>query len=335
MKCLLFDHHLLARSAQSIKIVSPVFIVLAGCLTGCLAADCTNAPPAGSLRADRLSNGRVELRLQGRPGQYFSLEASDDLVDWVELGRNTLATNEFVFVDDSAPGRAQRFYRWRSLANPCFTCTQVIGYSQVGAQNGWYVRDGVFESIVGTDRWQLLWNGGAGVDLWQDPNYAGWNNALVSPCASNSTAPDRVLLSISGPYGSEEAAWGSAIHATIETIKLELPTARRIVLQAVAGGPAHEMCFIGGTQVRASWQHKHIDNAIAVVVAARFGTLPEVVAGFSPEVRTCADYADTLGHLTTAGAIAAAQAIGQYYAGGDTNCCPASTPAASANTTKP
>ncbi|MCI0541058.1 MAG: hypothetical protein L0Z50_38135 [Verrucomicrobiales bacterium] len=304
------------------RFILVVALTICALRPSCLGADCTNVPPGGRLLAARLADGRVELRLQGQPGQYFSLEVSDNLTNWVELGRNTLATNEFVFIDASAPGRARRFYRWRSLATPCFTCTQVIGYSQVGAQNGWFVRDGVFESTVGSDRWQLLWNGGAGVDLWQDPNYAGWNNALISPCVTNSAAPDRVLLSISGPYGSDEGAWAAAIHATIETIKLKLPTVRRVVLQAVVGGLAHETCFIGGTQVRASWQHKHIDNAIAAVVDARFSTTPEVVPGFSPEVRACADYADTLGHLTSSGAVAAAQAIGDYYAAIDTNCCP-------------
>lgn len=56
--------------------------------------------------------------------------------------------------------------------------------------------------------------------------------------------------------------------------------------------------------------------------SSRPRTTPEVVPGFSPEVRACADYADTLGHLTSSGAVAAAQTIGDYYAAIDTNCCP-------------
>lgn len=280
--------------------------------------------PAGQIgEVARLADGRVQLRLLGQPGQYFSLETSTNLADWTELGRNTFAIGEFIVTDTNAIGAERRFYRWRSLPKPCFTCTQVVGYSQVGAANGWYVRDGVFESIVGDERWQLLWNSGGGVDLWQDPSYVGWNNALVSPCPTNSATPDRVLLSISGPYGTDEAAWATAIDTTLETIKQRLPSARRIILQPVVGGLDHQTCYIGGTDVRASWQHKHIDNAIAAVVQARFGTLPEVVPGFSPEVQSCADYADTLGHFTPAGAVAAAQAIGQYYAGVDNDCCPA------------
>ena len=43
-----------------------------------------------------------------------------------------------------------------------FQRTRVIGYSQVGQPHGgWFVAGGVFESIVGNDRWELLWHGGA------------------------------------------------------------------------------------------------------------------------------------------------------------------------------
>ena len=52
------------------------------------------------------------------------------------------------------------------------SCTQVIGFSQVGQQNGgWYVTDGAFESHAGDDALQLLWQNGAGVDRWKSPDY--------------------------------------------------------------------------------------------------------------------------------------------------------------------
>jgi hypothetical protein len=61
----------------------------------------------------------------------------------------------------------------------------------------------VFESIVGNDHWELLWNGGAGVDRWRNPDYEGWTRALVSPCPGEDP-PDRVLLSIS-PTGTTKS----------------------------------------------------------------------------------------------------------------------------------
>jgi poly(3-hydroxybutyrate) depolymerase len=207
-----------------------------------------------------------------------------------------------------------------SPSNGCFSCTQVIGYSQVGALNGWFTRDGVFESIVGTDHWQLLWNNGATLEHWQDPNYFGWNNALVSPCASNSAAPDRVVLNLAGFYESNVVAWVDAINATIGTTIVKLPGVRRIVLQPVIGGPGHQLCTNGAQVVQASESHPYIDEAIAIVVAARAGTQPEVVAGISPEVRDCSEYADGLGHLTHSGAVAAAGVIGNYYAALDAAC---------------
>jgi hypothetical protein len=217
----------------------------------------------------------------------------------------------------------QRFFRLRQTApdTNCFECTQVIGYSQVGAGNGgWYVTDGVFESIVPNAKWQLLWNSGAGVDRWQDPNYSGWTNKLISPCPIVSNAPTRVVLSVSGPYGSNEAAWADAIDATIDTIRQKLPTVQRIILQPVVGGPEHDSCYSDGQLVRASWQHKHIDNAIAAVVTRRAGEEIEVHPGYSPEVRDCFDYVDALGHLTRAGAAAAGRAVAEYFLQLDAAC---------------
>ncbi len=203
----------------------------------------------------------------------------------------------------------------------CFPCTQVIGYSQVGALNGWFVKDGVFESIVGTDGWQLIWENGATLHDWQRPDYPGWTNTLISPCSTNSLTPDRVLLNLSGTNDTDVAAWVNDINATIDTILLKLPSVRQIILQPIVGGPAHQTCVAtNGNPVRASVSHPYMDAAIALVVAARAGTQPEVIAGISPEVRTCADYRDDIGHFNAAGAVAAAELIGNYYAALDANC---------------
>ncbi|MBX2798343.1 MAG: hypothetical protein KTR31_11755 [Myxococcales bacterium] len=193
--------------------------------------------------------------------------------------------------------------------DPGFRCTQVIGYSQVGqTRGGWYTTDDAFESEVEDDRWQLLWSSGGGVDLWQDPDYTGWSLQVLSRCADAADSPDRVLLSVSGPYGDDEVAWADAIDATIATIEDKLPTVEQIVLQPVVGGPAHAGCDSGAGLIRASWQHAHIDAAIDAVVG------DSVVAGMSPEVRSCEDYRDSLGHLTEEAAQAIGAEIGTFYA---------------------
>ena len=186
---------------------------------------------------------------------------------------------------------------------PAFECTLVIGYSQV---NQWYTAG--FEDVVDDAGWQLLWNSGAGVDRWSDPDFAGWDNEIVSPCASGAEGPDRVLLSVSGPFGDDEPAWASAIEATVSVIRDKVPSAQAIVLQPVVGGPEHEPCMSGNDMIRASWQHAHIDAAIAMVVGE------DVTAGLSPEVETCDHYSDALGHLTPEGSMAAGASIGAYYA---------------------
>jgi hypothetical protein len=188
-----------------------------------------------------------------------------------------------------------------------FLCTQVIGYSQVGwEESGWYRAGGEFERVVADGRWQLLWANGAGVDAWRQPSYDGWDNALISPCAVNAEAPDRVLLSVSGGYGADLDAWVAAIEEAVETIRAKLPSARMILLQAVVGGPDHSDC---DGAVRAAVQHPVIDEAIEQAA----GDHPDVTAGYSPEVASCEGFSDAKGHLSASAARAAGRAIGEWY----------------------
>ncbi|OGG17576.1 hypothetical protein A3D05_06170 [Candidatus Gottesmanbacteria bacterium RIFCSPHIGHO2_02_FULL_40_24] len=210
-----------------------------------------------------------------------------------------------------------------------YSCTQVIGYDQVGeASGGWYVTGGVFEAVVEDSLWQLLWNGGGGVDRWQFPGYTGWNNGIISSCGNNSQMPDRVILSISGPYGSDESTWVLAVKNTISTISQKIPSAKVIILQSVVGGPGHQTCPCHnncqyGNTILASWQNKHIDNAISRLLQdikdEKYNPGVEIKAGISPEVRSCADYRDGTGHLTVDGAKSVGGSIGLYYLMEDLN----------------
>jgi hypothetical protein len=110
----------------------------------------------------------------------------------------------------------------KEKSEPCFRCTLVIGYSQVGQRNpqggGWYVASGEFEKAAGAERWELTWQGGAGVDRWQNPDYPGWRQPIQFAVPKDPDKPDRILLSVSGPYGNDEAAWAKAINTTVNTI---------------------------------------------------------------------------------------------------------------------
>jgi hypothetical protein len=202
-----------------------------------------------------------------------------------------------------------------------FTCTELIGFSQTLM----WEETPEFQQQIDTSRWQVRFRAGGDVDLWADRNADGWNApvqtdcvgggspVLCSPCASGSTAPDRVIFTITlGAYESDVQVWIQKIQAAVATIRLRRPQARQIVLQPVVGGPRHTICSMAGQPqgVRASFNHPFIDAALATVVQDS----PDLVAGISPEVRACSAYSDEVGHLTETGRGPVGQAIGQYYA---------------------
>jgi hypothetical protein len=193
--------------------------------------------------------------------------------------------------------------------NPEYTCTQVIGFSQVGLPSGgWYTTDGVFESIVDNDKWQLIWQLGGGVDQWANPEYSGWSLDVISPCAERSDAPERVVLSISGPHGDAVADWQTDIERVIRLIKEKLPSVEIILLQAVVGGPEDSPCVADRT-VRAAWQHYPVREAIQTIAAADSA----VAEGYAPVLSSCDGYRDALGHLTAEGAAEIGERIGRFY----------------------
>lgn len=214
-----------------------------------------------------------------------------------------------------------------------YSCTQVIGFSQVGQTGskdqpgpgfGWYIAGGIFESTVDDNRWQLLWKEGGGVDQWANPEYEGWSQNIISPCTNNPDAPDRVLFSISGPYGKDVKEWSTAIEKAVDTIQQKLSTVEKIILQPAVGGtdgnacPCTRNCNFENTpfqktfkEVRASWQHGYIAKAIDQVVTNQKKGI--AVKGYFPQVESCSHYIDGLGHLTKQGAEYVGEKIGNYY----------------------
>jgi streptogramin lyase len=59
----------------------------------------------------RRSDGTVILQAQGSPGESFDIEASEDLLNWLDLGRVLADTNGLMqFADTNAPEFPARFY---------------------------------------------------------------------------------------------------------------------------------------------------------------------------------------------------------------------------------
>jgi len=198
------------------------------------------------------------------------------------------------------------------VASPGFTCTLFIGYSQT---DNWFA---AAEGALGSDRFELLWNGGGAARRWADPGYEGWRNAIQSRCAQNGNSPDRVVMDITNDgyltnaatNGDPVAFMERVIRNVLATIRNRYPSARQIVLQPVVGGPGHATCPRAGAQegvVRASYNHPIIHEAIGRVVGG------DVVAGPDSSARSCADYADDVGHLTSSARGPIGRSIAQYY----------------------
>lgn len=204
-------------------------------------------------------------------------------------------------------------------ASAQYACTHVIGFSQT---RQWYLDAGVFEDYVGDDRWQLVVESSGGIEKWADLSYSGWKNRILSPCVRNSANPDRVVLTISGRLDRDVRAWVETIRRTIGTVRTRYPSVQEIVLQPLVGDHFSPRC----RNVKASMKHRYIDQAIQEVISTPGIFDVPVVAGISPEVRTCGDYGDASGHLTGEGAVEAARKIGEYYA---------TTPSTSLSSTPP
>ena len=173
----------------------------------------------------------------------------------------------------------------------------MIGYSQT---NQWY---GAFEAKMTNAKWELRWANGAGIDVWKDPNAGGWSVALVSPCAQDTNNPGRVLISISGPHGSNVAMWEADIQAGLTTMRSKLPRANVFILMPVVGGPNMDCS-------RADTQNPFIVQAIRNVAARD----SQLFVGYDPHVDRCGDFADTLGHLTSSASSSIGAEIGDFYA---------------------
>jgi len=170
-----------------------------------------------------------------------------------------------------------------------FTCTEVVGFSQTAQ---WSLEVPDFQSAVGDDAWQVRWVPGGAIYFWADPSFSGWDGTAESPCANGADGPDRIVLTItSQDYESDASTFVPWIQDAVDAAESRYPSVTQVVLQPVIGGPGDGSCDQAGTQVRATHNHPLIDAAIAQVVGG------EIVAGPSPEVRTCNDYVDNVGHL--------------------------------------
>ena len=61
---------------------------------------------------NRLTNGHIQVRFAGIPGRTYRIQASTDLLNWVDIGTVTQDSSGILqFEDNGSPGFARRFYR--------------------------------------------------------------------------------------------------------------------------------------------------------------------------------------------------------------------------------
>jgi hypothetical protein len=174
----------------------------------------------------------------------------------------------------------------------------------------WYLAG--FENYVNNARWQIKWQAHSYVDLWADPNGAPWSAAIESPCASNSTSPDRIVFVVLSWNTMTQAQWETQITNALNTIKSKYTAVKRFDLMTNVRGPNNQACG-ASTSGESVSVPAELDAAIAAV-AARPANAGLVYAGPKFEADNCTAFDGAGPHLLTAGAQAMAAKIGAYFA---------------------
>jgi hypothetical protein len=182
-----------------------------------------------------------------------------------------------------------------------YQCTQVMGVSVTG---DWFGAG--FEDGVDGARWQALTRKHAFVDLWADPANEIWSEKVVSPCASGSSAPDRIIFTGVNWEWKTVEQWTAGLSKVVEVLRTRYPKARRIELLTMLRAPGNHSCGSPMTVVE-----PQVDQAVAKVVAANKGL---VTAGPRLEAPSCAVFTKGGPHFTDAGMKEVARVYSAHYA---------------------
>jgi hypothetical protein len=210
-----------------------------------------------------------------------------------------LATSACAATRDASPSPSPSPALASSAATAEFTCTQLMG---VAVTQRWYGAG--FERGVDGARWQELARPHAYVPAWADPESKLWSEAPSSPCESNASNPDRVVLvAVHWDYQTAEE-WQAGLTAVVRTLQAKYPALRRVELLSGLRGPGNADC--GHPKRRMA---PFVDEGIARVAAAE----PELVrAGPRFEVPSCALFKDGP-YLTDEGNALVARMVSDHY----------------------
>jgi hypothetical protein len=189
--------------------------------------------------------------------------------------------------------------------NGPFVCNQVTGGKLTYE---WFAAG--FENVVDNRRWQAKWREDAYVEEWADPQSSFWSAQVDSACASNTTAPDRLVFGTVSFKFKTQVEWRTNITAAVNNFKARWPTVRRIDLVTQIRGPNNMLCPTPPTAGETIAVPPEQDAAMADVAAAFPGFVfvgPKVVA------HSCSEFQGGGPHLTAAGNMANVAVLSDYF----------------------
>jgi hypothetical protein len=182
-----------------------------------------------------------------------------------------------------------------------FVCSELIG---LWVASQWW---GSFEQGVDSARWQFMFQHHGYLELFADPASPFWKNAIASPCAAQSTTPDRVIFLPFSLTLKTQDEWRVQLSKVVETIKGKFAGIRRIELLTTLRSPDNMLCPNDrdpGTIVA-----PEVDQAIQAVADASAGL---VTVGPRIALSDCAWWAGGT-DLTGPGNTGVGQLMSAYY----------------------
>ena len=210
-----------------------------------------------------------------------------------------------------------------SVARPssAASCTMVVGYS---VTRDWF-NLGSFETQPGivNAEWELLWDGGASARkiAYEDRLWPEWNaDNITSRCASSDRLPDRIIYHVGHRSDETNHSDPQPVLDVVALIRQRINPNATIYLMGQVGSTTPSTCNVFGDDV-AQDSVVAIQGAIAADPTLREAVHPRVL---------CSQFADSKGHLTSAGAVSAASQVAAWFAslsGAPPTATPTVTPA--------
>jgi hypothetical protein len=186
-----------------------------------------------------------------------------------------------------------------------FVCSQVTGGKLT---EEWFIAG--FENVVDNARWQVKWREDAYVEEWANLQSSFWTAQIDSACASNTTAPDRLVFGVVSFKYKTQAEWRTGITQAVNNFKTKYPTVRRIDFVTQIRGPNNMLCPTAPTAGETIVVSPELEGAMSDVAAAFPGF---VFVGPKSEAMSCSQFVGGGPHLTAAGNMATVPPFSNYF----------------------